>query len=132
MKTRLTPSAGPAELPDAASLAALRAWYEGLSARQAVARFLMKADGQSSRGILGSIRRRLAALARSRHRNDLAEVFTQSASAGGRHARAVARAIEVLSTLPPPEPLIGDDIARWLPPKSVHCLLYTSPSPRDV
>lgn len=26
----------------------------------------------------------------------------------------MARAIEVLSTLQPPEPLIGDDVARWL------------------
>jgi hypothetical protein len=65
MKTRQSPPAGPAtELPNVASLAALRAWYEGLSAREAVTRFLMKADGQSSRGVLGAIRRELAALAR--------------------------------------------------------------------
>jgi hypothetical protein len=38
-------------MPDAASLAALRAWNEGLSARGTVARYLghTKADGQSSR-----------------------------------------------------------------------------------
>jgi len=123
MKTRQSLATAPATgLPDAASLAALRAWYEGLPAREAVTRFLTKADGQSSRGILGTVRRRLAALARSRHREDLAEVFVQPASAGGRHARAVARAIELLSTLPPPEPLIGDDVARWLDARAVRAL----------
>ncbi len=58
MKTRRAPpaSAGsPDGFPDAASLAALRAWYAGLTAHEAVARYLShaKADGQSSRGMLG-------------------------------------------------------------------------------
>lgn len=122
MKTRLSPLATTAELPDAASLAALRAWYEGLSAREAVARYLAKADGQSSRGVLGAIRRRLATLARRRHRGDLAVLFNHPASERIQHARAVARAIEVLATLPPPEPLIGDDVERWLDPRAARAL----------
>lgn len=123
MKTRQSsPASTATELPDAASLAALRAWYEGLSSRAAVTRFLMKADGQSSRSILGAIRRRLVALARSRHREDLAALFEHPASGRGQQARAVARAIEVLATLPPPAPLIGDDVARWLDPRAVRAL----------
>jgi hypothetical protein len=53
-------------MPNAAELAALRAWYEGLGAKQAVVRYLghTKADGQSSRGMLGAARRLLMAYAR--------------------------------------------------------------------
>jgi hypothetical protein len=123
MKARLPATAPSAEeLPDAASLAALRAWYEGLPAREAVTRYLAKADGESSRGILGSIRRWLAALARRRHREDLAALFDHPASERAQRARAVARAIEVLARLPPPEPLIGDDVTRWLDPRAVRAL----------
>lgn len=127
MKTRQSSPAEEADpdgLPDAASLAALRAWYEGLSAREAVARYLghAKADGQSSRGMLGAIRRRLIRFARRRHREDLAALFDQSLSQRSQHARAVARAIELLPTLSPPQPLIGDDIAQWLHPRAVRAL----------
>src|SRR5436309_14507020 len=113
MKTRQSPQSErsrPDGLPDAASLAALRAWYEGLSAREAVARYLghAKADGQSSRSMLGAIRRQLASLARCRHRDDLAALFDHPVSERSKHARAVARAIELLPSLPIPEPLIGD------------------------
>jgi site-specific recombinase XerD len=123
MKTRLSPPApAGSELPDAASLAALRAWYEGLSAREAVTRYIAKVDGQSSRGILGTIRRRLAGLARRRHREDLAELFNHPATERSRQACAVARAIELLANLPPPAPLIGDDVARWLDPRAARAL----------
>lgn len=127
MKTRQSSPAedgGPDALPDAASLAALRAWFEGLPAREAVARYLghVKADGQSSRGILGAIRRRLSRFARQRHREDLAALFDRPLSERSKHARAVARAIELLPTLPRPEPLIGDDIAQWLHPRAVRAL----------
>ena len=127
MKTR-PPSQGraaePDGFPDAASLAALRAWYEGLPAREAVSHYLghRKADGQSSRGILGRVQRQLAAFARRRHRQDLAELFLQPAAARHQHARAVARALELLPTLPEPQPLIGDDIDQWLPPRTVRAL----------
>jgi site-specific recombinase XerD len=119
-----TPAARPSGFPEAGALAALRAWHEGLSAREAVARYLgdKKADGQSSRSILGRIRRDLATFARMRHRNDLAELFEQPAGQRLRHARAVSLAIEQLRSLPEPVPLIGDDIAQWLPPRVVQAL----------
>ena len=127
MKTRQSrpaPSDRPEGLPDAASLAALRAWYEGLSAREAVTRYLGhgKADGQSSRGMLGHIRRHLIELARRRQREDLAALFAHPVAERSQHARAVAHAIESLPTLPLPQPLIDDDIALWIQPKAVHAL----------
>src|SRR5436309_16129010 len=99
MKTRQLPPAegrGPEGFPDAASLAALRAWYEGLPARDAVVRYLgaRKADGASSRGILGAIRRQLASFARRRQRPDLAAVFAHSAAERIQHAGGAVHAIE--------------------------------------
>ena len=128
MKTRLSSPAEEVEaggLPDAASLAALRGWYEGLSTREAVVRYLghTKADGQSSRSMLGVIRRQLILLARRRHREDLAALFDHPLSERSKHAHAVTRAIALLPSLPTPEPLIGDDIAQWLEPRAVRALL---------
>lgn len=129
MKTRQTaihPSApaDPAGFPDAASLAALRAWYEGLPARDAVVRYLgeRKASGQSARGILGHIRRQLADYARRRQRPDLAAWFEHSAAERIGRAKAVGQAIDVLRRLPPPQPQISDDIGRWLPARAVAAL----------
>ncbi|MGH8788522.1 MAG: phage integrase family protein, partial [Cupriavidus necator] len=129
MKTRqasiiASAPAEPAELPDAASLAALRAWYEGLSARDAVVRYLgeQKASGQSARGILGRIRRQLAEFARGRQRQDLAELFDHSAAERTGRAKAISTAIDTLRRLPPPPPQIGDDIGLWLAPRAVAAL----------
>ncbi|WP_156966039.1 hypothetical protein [Paraburkholderia bannensis] len=57
----------PAALPDLASLAALRAWREDLTAR-AVTHYLdhVRGDNQSSRGILARLCRQLTACARVR------------------------------------------------------------------
>src|SRR5262245_29377506 len=95
--TQPPPSAAGA-MPDTASLAALRAWYEGISAREAVRRYLghTKADGQSSRGMLGVIRRQLACAAIRRRRKDLALLFLASDAERGHRAAAVSAAIEVL------------------------------------
>lgn len=111
-------------MPDADSLAALRAWYEGQSSREAVARYLgsRKAAGESSRGILGGIRRQLASLAQQRHRPDLAALLGHAESERSERARAALRAIDQLRALPVPQPLIGDDIDRWLPPRITKAL----------
>jgi site-specific recombinase XerD len=118
MKTRQTESI---TFPDEAELAALRAWYAGLDARAAVARYLgdRKAPGASARGVLGCIRRTLAAFASSRHRVDLAEIFGERSAAS---ADTVARAIETLRNLPAPTPHIADAIEQWLPPRVVVAL----------
>ena len=119
METRLSVSATALSLPDTAALAALRAWHEGLSSRDAVTRYLneARAPGQSSRGVIGAIRREIAAFARSRHRDDLAKVFAGSARKGPAAARAIAAAIEQLRSATVPVPLIGDGIDLWLEPR---------------
>lgn len=128
MKTRLLPvdSAiiAPLGLPDAAELAVLRAWHAGLSARKAVERYLgeRRALGQSSRGILGRIRRQLAAFARQRQREDLAVLFEMPAADRAKQSRAADQAIELLRTLPLPAPLISDDVGLWLDARAVAAL----------
>ncbi|WP_232540260.1 phage integrase family protein [Azohydromonas aeria] len=109
----------PLELPDAPELSTLRAWHEGLSSREAVARFLpeRRSAGGSSRAVIGHIRRQLAAFAASRQREDLARLFTGTARKGAAAARIVAHAVEALRSAPIPQPLIGDDVGRWLPPR---------------
>ncbi|HKT92773.1 MAG TPA: site-specific integrase [Paraburkholderia sp.] len=129
MKTRLTPLPAPASseapgFPDADELAMLRAWYAGLAVRSAVERYLPSAlgDGKSARGVLGRIRRRLIAIARAAHRDDLAALLDHPVEERERHAKAVAQAIDSLRTARPPEPQIADDIAQWFAPRAVRVL----------
>jgi hypothetical protein len=114
--TGLPVTATGLSLPDVAALAALRAWHERLSSRGAVTRYLgeTRVDGQSSRGIIWNIRRDIAAFARPRHRDDLAELFVGAALKGPVVARAMAPAIEQLRSAPVPVPLIGDGVDHWL------------------
>ena len=128
METRLLPldhTAGtPSDFPDAAELAALRAWHAGLSTHDAVERYLggRRTPGQSSRGVLGRIRRQLAAFARRRQREDLAGLFEIPATERGKQGRAADQAIELLRTLPLPEPAISDEVALWLDARAVAAL----------
>jgi site-specific recombinase XerD len=127
MKMRPSSATGaphPPEFPDAACLAALRAWYAGLTTRAAVTRYLPdhKAAGQSARGILGRTRRQLIAFARSRQRADLAALFEHSLAERFEQAKVVTYAIEVLRVAPTPEPRISDDIGLWLSARAVAAL----------
>ncbi|ACC76536.1 phage integrase family protein (plasmid) [Paraburkholderia phymatum STM815] len=129
MKTRLTLPVAPAAdaitgFPDADELAVLRAWYAGVSVRQAVARYLPAAlgHGRSARGVLGRIRRKLFDVARATHRDDLVALLSHSAGERAQHAKAVAQAIDILRTARPPEPQIADDIAQWFTPRAVRVL----------
>ncbi|CAN7774475.1 site-specific integrase [Cupriavidus necator] len=128
MRNRLTLNAPeptpPSGFPEAASLTALRAWYEGLPARDAVVRYLgeRKASGQSARGILGHIRRQLSDFARRRQRQDLAAQFDHSTAERTGRAKAASQAIDVLRRLPSPEPQVSDDIGQWLPARAVAAL----------
>jgi site-specific recombinase XerD len=110
--------------PDAAALAALRAWYEGMDSRLAVDRFLgeRRTEGESARGLLGRLRRQVANFAHSRHRADLAALFERAGQRNAKRASAVARALEILAALPAPQPLIGDEVERWLQPRSAAAL----------
>lgn len=114
----------PEGFPGNAQLSALRAWYAGLTARQAVMRYLAvnKAPGQSSRGMLSLIRRQLSGFAHARHRPDLAALFQHTAAERLTRAKAVTCAIDVLRSLPAPQPQISDDIGQWLPLRTVAAL----------
>ena len=127
MKIAQSPSltvSAETKFPDAASLSALRSWYAGMTARAAVARYLphAKAPGQSARGMLGCIRRQLITFALSRHRDDLAGLFKPAQGERHRQSTPVARAIELLRSLPIPTPQITDDIGQWFAPRSVRVL----------
>lgn len=118
------PSREPVGFPSADEIAALRAWYAGLSAREAVQRYLghHKATGQSSRSMLSAVRRTLARHARARQRADLAELFEHDAAQRFARARAASRAIDVVRQLPMPTPKITDRVAAWLPARVAAAL----------
>lgn len=118
------PANAEKEFPGTAALAALRAWYAGLGARAAVAQYLGvdRADGQSSRAMLGDIRRQLTKHARQRHREDLASLLEHSAAERAQRARAVMDAIETLRHLPVPAPMVTDDLERWLPARAAGAM----------
>ncbi|WP_041390735.1 phage integrase family protein [Polaromonas sp. JS666] len=127
MKTSVSVTAGSSDsdaLPNAAALAALRAWYEGIDSRTAVARYLgeRRVTDESSRGLLGRLRRQVADFARGRHRADLAALFERAHARGSKRAITIARALDTIASLPVPQPLIGDDLERWLRPRSAAAL----------
>lgn len=110
--------------PGTAELAALRAWYSGMSTRDAVDQYLgdQRLSGQSSRSQIGNIRRKLATLARLRRREDLAGAFEHPESERIPQSRTAVAAIELLRTITPPAPQITDDIGLWLSERSVRSL----------
>jgi site-specific recombinase XerD len=110
--------------PDADGLAALRAWYSGLSAAAAVSRYLpgRVRSGRSAHGVLGEIRRELVAIARRAHREDLAAVLSCPSAKRARHTHAAAYAIELLRHLKPPIPSISDDVKWWFEVKVARAL----------
>lgn len=66
--------------PDEASLAAFRAWLEGVPSRAAVDRHLpdRRTAGVSARPVIGRVKRQLVAFATGRARADLAATFAAS------------------------------------------------------
>jgi len=112
-------------LPGNAALAALRAWYADLDARAAVAQYLGqdRESGQSSRAMLGEIRRQLVRYAHSRHRDDLAALIGHPVSERADRSRAVLQAIETLRRLPIPTPQVTDKVEHWLPARVASALL---------
>ena len=119
-----TPPSSPDGFPTASELAALRAWYQGLDTREAVARYL---DGSlttasSARSVIRKIRNQLRDFARLRLRSDLADLIGHKESERTKLARSVIQAIETLRASPPALPQIGDTIERWLAPQAVNAL----------
>ncbi|MGY6236204.1 site-specific integrase [Burkholderia ambifaria] len=113
-----------AGFPDADELAALRAWYAGMTVRQAVERYLpgRLGEGRSARGVIGTIRRRLVRVARQAGRPDLAEQLGHADRERMQMAKAATDAIGVLRHARAPVPQISDDVGLWLPARAVAAL----------
>lgn len=128
MKTRFTSSnpltISATDFPDADALAALRAWYAGLSTTEAVARYLpgRTGNGRSARGVLGEVRRRLAAIARRAHREDLAVLLSRPSATRTKQAQAASHAIDFLRHAEPAAPSISDDVEGWFGARAVRVL----------
>jgi hypothetical protein len=110
--------------PEEAALAAFRAWLQGVPSRAAVDRYLpdRRAAGASARSVIGRVKRQLVAFAANRARADLAATLAASSPSDRKLTKAAAAAIETLRGMPPPQPLIGDAIDRWLPVRLVGVL----------
>lgn len=115
----------PDNWPSLEEISALRAWFSGLSSKDAVLQYLSRhrVAGQSSRSIIGNIKHRLIALALSRGRTDLAELMTAPAANRSKHARRIGQLIEEVRSQPVVEPLITDQVDRWLPARIANVLL---------
>ena len=129
MKTRQTSASaarGSQDLPDADSLAALRAWYEG--SRRVKRSLGTWGSARSTASLRVASRTRTRAPSAGWLRAATAPAgtwqrcsFTRSPG-GPAHARAVARPSSCCRRWSP-EPLIGDDVAQWLPPRpSRRCM----------
>jgi site-specific recombinase XerD len=81
-----------------------------------------RAPGESARGVVSGIRRQLIAFACDRQRPDLAELLRHPVNERMTRAGAVVYAIEILRSLPVPQPQIADDIELWLAPRAVRVL----------
>lgn len=126
MNTHLAPSVEKhfhADFPTADELAAIRAWYAGMSVRKAAAQYLLErlGEGRSARGAIGRIRRTLIAIAQRAHRDDLMSIFASS-ERGNEAGRVASRAIEALRHAHAPAPQITDSIEMWLPRRAVAAL----------
>ena len=110
--------------PDEASLAAFRAWLQGVPSRAAVDRYLSerRAAGASARSVVGRVKRQLVAFATSRAQADLAATLAACSPLNRKLAKTAAAAIETLRGMPHPQPLIGDAVERWLPLRLVGVL----------
>ena len=102
--------------PDEASLAAFRAWLQGVPTRAAVDRYLpdRRTAGASARSVIGRVKRQLVAFATSRAQAELASTLAAASPSDRKLARAATAAIETLRGMPRPQPLIGDAVERWL------------------
>jgi hypothetical protein len=98
----------PRGLPGIAALAALRAWYSGMSATDAVAQYLPAEEGGTARARISGIRRQIEAHAWQCRRDDLAKTVMHPSVERVKQVKIVMRAIEQLRDLQVPLPLVTD------------------------
>lgn len=119
--------AGRGDLPSADALAALRAWAEGLAAREAVHRYFKntKADGQSSRALLSATLNQLVQASVRRRRPDLQAVF--EATERGSFAKTglalnLTEAVDELAATAVAIPRLMDEVSLWFDARAVSAL----------
>lgn len=112
------------EFPSVDAVSALRAWYQGMSARDAAARYLpvALAKSKSARSVLTTVRRQLIKFARSVHREDICAVLTHPDTQRLEVGKSAIRAIEELRTAKRPEPSLTDTVSAWLNPRATRAL----------
>lgn len=94
--------------------AALRAWYSGLSSRNAIEQYLPElAVGSSARGAISQIRKILIAFAKTCQRQDLAVVLDHPESQRAKLSDRAIHAIDSLRNAVPMKPQITDDVGQW-------------------
>ena len=110
--------------PDSEQLAALRAWYAGMSSRKAVERYIgeTRQKGQSSRKAIRNIRQQLIAFASSHHQYDVAQLLAHPDRERAALSHRVLGQIEHLRHAILEEPLVTDGIERWLPVRTCIAL----------
>ena len=103
------------DFPNDAQLAALRAWYAGVSSLEAVERFLpeQKQGGQSARGMIGQIRAQLITIAKEKRQAALLKILSHLDKDRRKMAGNVMSAIDQLKMVVVPHPLISDAIGMW-------------------
>ena len=72
--------------------------------------------------MIRKIRQKLIAFARSRHHGDLIELLVHPESKRSQLSRKVFQAIDYLRNAMVPEPLVTDDIGKWLPERTCRSL----------
>jgi site-specific recombinase XerD len=113
------------QFPGVGEIAALRAWYSGLSARVAAQRYLPKQleGGTSARTVISSVRRQLITCARAAHQADIVKLLEHAENERVAKSKDVLRAIEVLRNAPRPVPMLADSPETWLTPRAASALL---------
>ncbi len=113
------------QFPGAGEIAALRAWYSGLSARVAAQRYLpdQLVGGTSARTVISTVRRQLITCARAAHQPDIAERLGHAEKERVEKSKEVLRDIEVLRNAPRPVPMLADSPETWLNPRAASALL---------
>jgi site-specific recombinase XerD len=110
--------------PGVSEVTALRAWYAGLSARDAAARYLPErlAGGTSARTVISGVRRQLIKCALVAHRPDIAQLLGHAEGKRIALNKEVLRAIEELRNAKRPEPMLNDSPATWFNPRAASAL----------
>lgn len=101
-------------------VAALRAWYQGIPDGTIALKYFSDAGCTAGRTLgmkLRALRLKVASYARSRRRDDLAELFVHQVRDRQARSAGALNALKLLQNAPVPRPALTDAVERWLPPR---------------